>query len=148
MPFAILLIGALLIVVAFNNSYSSLVTELEADVPGYFKWGAAIVAILALGYVPGLKTPSRWLLALVLVVLFLANYQGFYAQIQSLVSSGGGGSTVGQGQANPSASYVATYAPAAAGGATATASASMTAAQNLALNPLNPSAYTSMIGAL
>ena len=57
MPVAILILGALLVVTAFNNSFSALATELEADIPGYFKWAAAIAAICALGYIPGMRTP-------------------------------------------------------------------------------------------
>jgi hypothetical protein len=75
MPFVAVLIGALLIVVGFQGSQTALVTALEKDVPGYFKWGAAIAAILGLGYVPGLSTISRWLLGLVVLVVVLKNYQ-------------------------------------------------------------------------
>lgn len=152
MPFAILLIGAILIVVAFNNSFSALATELETDVPGYFKWAAAIVAILALGYIPGLKTPSRWLLGLVLVVVLLKNYSTILSGFQTFLTSGGTATGAGAAVANPSASYTATYAPAAApgsqsGGTTSTATAAtqtLTAAQNLAANPLNPNAYVGL----
>jgi hypothetical protein len=76
MPFALLLIGAVLIVVALNNTHAQLATQLESDVPGFFRWGAAIVALLALGYIPGLRTPSRWLLALVVVVLVVKTSLG------------------------------------------------------------------------
>ena len=73
MPFAILLIGAILVVTAFNNSFGTLASELESDIPPYFKWAAAIAAILGLGYIPGLRTPSRYLLGLVLLVILLTN---------------------------------------------------------------------------
>ena len=149
MPVAILILGALLVIVAFNNSFSALATELESDIPGYFKWAAAIAAICALGYIPGMRTPSRYLLGLVGLVILLANYQQIYAGFTSFASSGGATSGVGAAVPNPTASYVAANAPAAAGttstpSATSTAAAAtqtLTAAQQLAANPLNPNAY-------
>ena len=59
MPFAALLIAIILIVVAFNNTAADLAKALEQDIPGYFVWGIAIAAILGLGYIPGMRTPSR-----------------------------------------------------------------------------------------
>jgi hypothetical protein len=157
MPFAALLIGAILVVVAFNNSFSALATELETDIPPYFKWAAAIAAILGLGYIPGLRTPSRYLLALVLLVVVLKNATQIIAGFKNFLTSGGTATTAGAGAANPSASYTATYAPAASSGgsgttaasgnvnAFSTASTTLTAAQQLAANPLNPNAYTNLI---
>ena len=97
MPFAVLLVGAILVVVAFNNTAGTLATELEGDIPGFFKWAAAIAAILGIGYVPGLRTPSRYLLGLVLLVILLVNYKGILAGFQNFLTStpttGGGGNT-------------------------------------------------------
>ena len=45
MPAAILIIGAILVVSAFNNSFGALATELETDVAAYFKWALAVAAI-------------------------------------------------------------------------------------------------------
>jgi uncharacterized membrane protein YfcA len=88
MPFVALIAGAILIVVAFNNSAPALVTQLETDIPGYFKWAAALAAVAALGYIPGLRVPSRWLLGLVMLVLLLTNYQQIFAGFQNFASSG------------------------------------------------------------
>jgi hypothetical protein len=87
MPFVVLIVGAILIIAAFNNTYSKLAAELETDVPGFFKWAAAIAAIVALGYVPGLRVPTRWLLALVMLVLLLKNYSQIYAGFTSFAQS-------------------------------------------------------------
>lgn len=122
MPFAVLLIGAIIIIVAFNNSASSLATQLEGDIPGYFKWAAAIAAILGIGYVPGLRTPSRYLLGLVLLVILLKNYTQIYSGFQTFLTSGGATTGTGAAQPTPTASYTSTYAPAAAT-STATAAA-------------------------
>jgi hypothetical protein len=107
MPFAILLIGVLLVVVAFNNSMSTLATELETDIPPYFKFAAAIAAIVGIGYVPGLRTPSRYLLGLVLLVVLLKNYTNIYAGFQSFLTGSGTPTSAGAGAANPSAAYTA-----------------------------------------
>jgi hypothetical protein len=162
MPFAALLIGAILIVVAFNNSFGQLATQLESDIPGYFKWAAAIAAILALGYIPGMRTPSRYLLALVLMVIVLANWSQIQAGFTSFASSGGASTGAGAGAANPSAAYTAnpatTTTPTAsqvAGGsgttsagvaASATPQGLVSAATAIASNPLSPSSYLSAFG--
>ena len=112
MPFAILLIGAILVVVAFNNSFGALASELESDIPPYFKWAAAIAAILGLGYIPGLKTPSRYLLGLVLLVILLANNSQIIAGLKAFFTSSGTPAGTGAGAANPSAAYVANPATA------------------------------------
>ena len=159
MPVAILILGALLVITAFNNSFGTLATALETDIPPYFVWAAAIAAICAIGYVPGLRTPSRYLLALVLMVILLANYTQIFAGFTSFASSGA--TTAGTaGAANPTAAYTANPATATtptqasisgvSSGATTTATTTaaatqtLTAAQALAANPLNPNAYVGL----
>lgn len=105
MPFAILLIGALLVVVGFNNSMTALATELESDIPPYFKWAAAIAAIVGLGYIPGLRVPSRYLLGLVLLVVLVANKSAIPAAFQAFLTGSGTASGVGAGAPNPSTAY-------------------------------------------
>lgn len=155
MPFAALLIGAILIVVAFNNSFGALATELETDIPAYFKWAIAIVAILALGYIPGMRTPSRWLLGLVALVIILVDWPKIQSGFSSFASSGGSGTGVGAAQPNPSAAYVAANAPAATGttsagvaGSTVASDISHAAAgvNAIASNPLSPSSYLAAFG--
>jgi len=108
MPFFLLLLGAILIIAALNNSQGALATELESDVPPFLKWGLAIGAIGGLGWVPGLQQISRWLLALVLVVIVLKNYQQMIAGFQAL-----GGTQASQASAaqtsnpTPAAAYIA-----------------------------------------
>lgn len=70
-----LLIGVVLIVAAIRNSHSTLFTAIATDVPQFVVWGAAIVAVGAVGFIPGMKPVSRGLLALILVVLILQNYK-------------------------------------------------------------------------
>lgn len=70
-----LIIGAILIVAAVRNSQADLFTALGQDVPSFIVWAAAIIALGAVGFIPGLKPVSRALLALVIIVLIVNNYQ-------------------------------------------------------------------------
>lgn len=106
MVFGLIIIGALLVVVAFNNSMSTLASQLESDIPGYFKWAVAIAAIVGLGYAPGMEKPSRWLLALVLVVIVLKNYSGIIAGFQNFSQSSG--AATGSGTQAPATQYITT----------------------------------------
>lgn len=90
MPFLLLLIGAVIFVAAYQNTHGELAAQLGQDVPPFLKWGMAIAAVGALGFVPGMRDLSRWLLALVLVVIVLTNYKQIIAGLQSIGSTGGG----------------------------------------------------------
>ena len=79
----LLLIGVILIVSAVRNSQGALFTALGQDVPGFFVWAAALLALGAVGWIPGLKPISRGLLALVIVVLILRNYQNIIKGFQN-----------------------------------------------------------------
>lgn len=89
MPFVIILFALILIVVVYQNNQGNLLTALETDVPGFAKWFAAVALVGGLGYVPGMQKPSRWLLALVITVLFLANYKNILAGFQNAAASAG-----------------------------------------------------------
>jgi len=67
-------LGIVLIVAAVRNSQGALFTALQLDVPKFVIWAAAIIAVGAIGAIPGLKPASRWLLALVVLVLIVNNY--------------------------------------------------------------------------
>lgn len=83
MALVAILIGAVLIVAAIRNSHAALFSALGQDVPAYVIWAAAIVAIGVLGWVPGLSPLSRGLLALVILVLVLNNYQQILSGFQN-----------------------------------------------------------------
>jgi hypothetical protein len=70
-----LAIGLLVVVAAYRNSQRTLGTALTQDIPAFITWAAAIFAIGAIGFIPGLKPVSRALLALVMMVVVLRNYQ-------------------------------------------------------------------------
>lgn len=91
MPFLLIVIGSLLLISAVRNTYGDMATALETDIPPYFKWALAIVATGSLGWIPGMREISRWLLGLVIVVIVLKNYQamltGFVALEQTPTAS-------------------------------------------------------------
>lgn len=87
MPFLLLIIGALLFIVAYQNTHADVGKALAQDVPPFLKWGAAIAAVAALGWIPGMRDLSRWLLALVLVVIVLTNYKQMISGLQALTQA-------------------------------------------------------------
>lgn len=89
MPFLALVIGALLIVVAFMGTQGQLATALTQDIPKFFVWAAAIGIIVGLGYIPGLGKPTRWLLGLVALVVVLTNYQKIIQGFSSFAGTAG-----------------------------------------------------------
>lgn len=89
MPFIAIIIGAIIIIAAFQGTHTALAQNLEKDIPGFFKWAAAIAVILGIGYIPGLKTPTRWLLGLVALVVLLTQYQQIINGFKNFASTGG-----------------------------------------------------------
>lgn len=72
----LILIGAILIVAALRDTQGDLFAALKEDVPAFGTWAAAIIAIGLIGFIPGFRPISKGLLALVIVVLVINNYQG------------------------------------------------------------------------
>lgn len=145
MPVVIVLVGLILMVAAFQNTQGTLATNLETDLPGFGKWGASLAAVGAVGYIPGMQTISRWLLALVGVVLVLQSYranQNIFAAIASQFTAPA--STVGQSVTTPAAAYVANPAQPAitssevTGTTAAAATGNVNAVATPAVTPANP----------
>ena len=89
MPFALVLIGLMLIVAGARDTQTQLATQLSNDFTGqnsFLYWIAGIGVVGTLGYVPKLQTFSRVAMALILIVLILSNggfFQQFLAAIQN-----------------------------------------------------------------
>jgi hypothetical protein len=83
-PFLIILVGAVVMITAFRDTHGSLATALETDIPKFATWALAIVGVAAIGWVPGLRPISRWLLALVVVVLVVRNYDKLFPGFAAL----------------------------------------------------------------
>jgi hypothetical protein len=102
-----LFIGIVLIVAAVRNSQGALFSALEADVPKFVVWAAAIIAIGIIGAIPGLKPVSRWLLALVIVVIVVNNYQRLVTGFQNAYQKSPTGDQPGNTSSGASASSAA-----------------------------------------
>lgn len=90
MPFALVIVGLLLIVTGAKDTYREFGTELVADFtgPGNFTyWLAAMGAVGAVGYYPPLKGFSRLFLGLILLAMFISN-RGFFAKLTGALASG------------------------------------------------------------
>jgi hypothetical protein len=101
MAFLALLIGVVLVVSAIRDTHSQLLSAILTDVPAFAVWGAAIFGIALIGFIPGLRPVSRGLLALIVVVLILHNYQAligaFTGLAQGKTATGGTGAGTGAG---------------------------------------------------
>ena len=104
MPFALILVGLLLVVAAVRNTVTDnsttgtkgLTTLIKGDFTGqnnFIYWLVAILLIGALGYVDSLRSLSRAFMALILVALFLTGKQGinFFTGFQSALANLGQG---------------------------------------------------------
>lgn len=105
MPVVLLLFGAIIAVAAFNNAQGTLATELEQDFPPFIKWLLAVGGVGAIGFIPGMQTLSRWLLALIFTVVFLKNYSAILQGFQAL--GGASTATTTQASATPASAYTA-----------------------------------------
>jgi hypothetical protein len=93
MPFVFLIVGVVFVIVGVRETSSQLTTLLVNDLRGphnYFYWVIAILAIGGLGYVEDLRTFSRALMSLILIVLILAESKqgaggGLFPQLESAI---------------------------------------------------------------
>jgi hypothetical protein len=86
MPLAVLLLGTVLLISGWRGTYADIGSRFATDITGFLPWLAAVVAIGAIGYVPELQGFSNALLALVILVILLAN-QGVFAQWAQIAQS-------------------------------------------------------------
>lgn len=90
MPFALVIIGMLLIVTGFQNTYKQMGVLVSGEFSGpnnFFYWLVAIGVIGALGYAKSLEGFSRAFMALIIVVIFLSN-KGFFSQLNPAIQAG------------------------------------------------------------
>lgn len=90
MPYALILIGAIMLVAGIRNTHGDLWELVKGDFRGGFlMWVAAIAVVGGIGYVPKLKPLSVSFMTLLLLVLLLSN-SGVFARLQSFIQSGAG----------------------------------------------------------
>lgn len=85
MPFALAIIGIILLIAGVRGKQDVLFSTVKGDFTGpnnFIFWMVSIFVIGAIGYIPKLKPVSTAFLALVIVVLFLRKGTGFFAQAQ------------------------------------------------------------------
>ncbi len=96
MPFALLIIGALLLVASIRNTQDELFTLVKGDLTGannFVYWMVAILLIGVIGYIPKLKPVSVAFLASVIIVLFLKRGNpsgiggGFFSQFTTALGT-------------------------------------------------------------
>jgi len=90
MPFALTIIGMLLIVTGFQNTYAALGAQVAGDFTGknnFIYWFVAIAVVGAIGYAKPLQNFSRAFMALIIVSIFLSN-KGFFTKFNAALSSG------------------------------------------------------------
>lgn len=75
MILVLVLIGAVLIVAALRDTQGDLFAALGQDVPDFGTWAFALIGLGLIGFIPGFKPVSRGLIALVIVVLIINNYE-------------------------------------------------------------------------
>lgn len=92
MPFALTIIGLLLVVTGFQNTHAQLGKQITSDFTGknnFIYWIAALGAVGALGYVKELEPFSRAFLVLILIGIFLSN-KGFFSQFNAALTQSSG----------------------------------------------------------
>lgn len=88
MILVLILIAAVLIVSAIRDTQGDLFAALKSDVPAYGTWAAALIALGLIGFIPGFKPVSRGLIALVIVVLVVNNYQAIVSGFEKAWKGG------------------------------------------------------------
>lgn len=88
MPLFLLFVGAVFVVVALRGTYTQLGQQLQKDFTGsgnFLVWVGAIAVVGFAGYIKGIETPSRALLGLIIIAMFLAN-NGVFANFQQALA--------------------------------------------------------------
>jgi hypothetical protein len=92
MPFALAIIGIIFMVTAVKGTTTQFFGLVSADFSGsgnYVYWVISILIIGSVGYIKKLQPVSDMFLALVLIVMFIAN-KGFFSQFMSAIQQGSG----------------------------------------------------------
>jgi hypothetical protein len=90
MPFALIIIGLLMVITGARGTYAEFGKTIAGEFQGqnnFVYWFGAIIIVGSIGYVQELRTISRLLLALVIIVLILS-HKGFFQQFQSALKTG------------------------------------------------------------
>lgn len=145
MAFVLILIGMVLVVSAYQGTQGQLGTDLKQDIPPFAVWALAIAAVGGLGFIPGMKVISRYLIALVLVVLVLRNYVNITNGFKTAIAT----SAPAQATADPATQFAdtGTVAPSAMSSTAALTPAGVVqgGAQKVAMSLLDPATYLALV---
>lgn len=90
MPFALVIIGLVMIVTGSRDTYAAFGAQLRRDFtgPGNFTfWLASLGAVGTVGYIPRLKPLSVAFMSLIIVAMLLSN-RGFFTKLQEALNHG------------------------------------------------------------
>lgn len=90
MAFPLIIVGLLMVITGARGTYAQFGTLIASEFQGsnnFLYWILALGSVGAVGYIPALRTPSRLLMTLILISLFLS-HKGFFAQFQSALKTG------------------------------------------------------------
>lgn len=103
MGFVLVIIGLLMVITGARGTYAQFGAQVASEFtaqpgggPSFTTWLLAIGAVGALGYIPTLQIISRWLMALVVISLFLSQ-KGFFAKLQTALNTSPTPPNVGTG---------------------------------------------------
>jgi hypothetical protein len=103
MPFALAIIGIIFMATAVKGTTTQFFSLVMSDFTGsgnYIYWVISILIIGSVGYIKKLQPVSDLFLALVLIVMFLANKGGFFSEFTSAIKSGSAGCPASTTNAN------------------------------------------------
>lgn len=89
MPFVFIVVGIGFVVIAIRGTQATAFQLLQSEFSGansFIKWALAIFILGALGYIQTIRPVTRALLALVLLVIFLVNGKGLFAQFNAQIA--------------------------------------------------------------
>jgi len=90
MPFALVIIGLIMIVTGARNTHVAFGRQVQSDFTGdnnFITWVVALGAVGSLGYVDKLRQFSHYFMALIILGMVLSN-RGFFAQFAAALKSG------------------------------------------------------------
>lgn len=87
MPFALTIIGLIMIVSGARDTHAALGKEVVADATDFLPWIVSIGGIGMVGYIPQLRTFSRAFMALIFIVMVLRN-GGFFDKFNEALALG------------------------------------------------------------
>ncbi len=90
MPFVFVVLGIGFVVIAIRGTQATAFNLLEKEFSGpnsFVKWALALLILGGLGYIPVIRPVTRALLLLVLLVIFLRNGTGLFAQFNRAVAN-------------------------------------------------------------